>query len=813
MTYAKAKPELASKAIPILISDLEDPSPLIRALALRTMSAIPVRDFFEAALDRISDALQDHDPYVRKTAAYSVAKLWNHDPKAVEERGFIKELNALLGNSNPTVVAAALAALSDITEKTPELQLTIDRTHAFNLAQVLPDCNEWSQVYILGALMNYVPQTSSDAVIMIERVIPRLQHANSSVVLGTIRLIVYLSNYVADLAQSVPNLDKKIGPAFVILLQKPAEIQYLALRNCILLLQSRPQLLSLDVKVFLCKYNDPIYVKATKLEIIFLLANEKNIRTVLRELRECATEIDVQVVRKSVRAIGKLAIKIEGAAEACLEALMDLVSTNISYIVQEATVVIKNIFRRYPNRYEQVISVLCEHLDSLDEPEAKAAMIWIIGNYADRIENADELLENFLSTFKEDTVEVQLALLTAIVKLFIARPAKAQTLVPKVLGWATEESDNPDVRDRGYMYWRLLSTDPKATKSIVSGEMPLIATDSDRMDDERLEELELCIGSLATIYLKPVKQVFRLAKVRTLPDSPALAPRVRRPELISQQSTPSMLTRASTLNSATMSTSNSPGKPGLNRAHTLSYAMGNMSLNRAQSAGNLTQAPSLPTITPAAAPALAQVQTGAVQQQAPLVPAFGMQPQATAGSTVTQTPFGPVQRQQSMPIIQEPVAGHLDTNTPSYSFTSNQQLNALNSSGFAAAMQQQPLMQTQQQQPALPLINTAATGGVSSIYGSGNSQANGSTHFLNMSTPISASATFSYSQSDSLIDPLAQPQQVPAHFQPQFQAQQQQQLQQQQGFQMQPQGPFQQNPGGAIFGQHHENQSAHDLLW
>ena len=41
-----------------------------------------------------------------------------------------------------------------------------------------------------------------------------------------------------------------------------------------------------DVKVFFCKYNDPIYVKVTKLELIFMLATEKNIKEVLTELAE-----------------------------------------------------------------------------------------------------------------------------------------------------------------------------------------------------------------------------------------------------------------------------------------------------------------------------------------------------------------------------------------------------------------------------------------------------------------------------------------------------------------------------------------------
>lgn len=44
--------------------------------------------------------------------------------------------------------------------------------------------------------------------------------------------------------------------------------------------------------------------------------------------------------------------------------------------------------------------------------------------------------------------QVQLALLTATVKLFIRRPTAASALLPKVLKMATEEADNPDLRDR-----------------------------------------------------------------------------------------------------------------------------------------------------------------------------------------------------------------------------------------------------------------------------------------------------------------------------------------------------------------------------
>jgi len=56
-----------------------------------------------------------------------------------------------------------------------------------------------------------------------------------------------------------------------------------------------------------------------------------------------------------------------------------------------------------------VIAALCESLETLDEPEAKASMIWIIGEYADRIENADELLDSFfLDSFSDETPQVRL---------------------------------------------------------------------------------------------------------------------------------------------------------------------------------------------------------------------------------------------------------------------------------------------------------------------------------------------------------------------------------------------------------------------
>ena len=54
-----------------------------------------------------------------------------------------------------------------------------------------------------------------------------------------------------------------------------------------------------------------------------------------------------------------------------------------------------DIYNYLKRKYEMILKDLCDNLKSLDDPDAKASMIWIIGEYVDTIENADELLNSF----------------------------------------------------------------------------------------------------------------------------------------------------------------------------------------------------------------------------------------------------------------------------------------------------------------------------------------------------------------------------------------------------------------------------------
>uniref|UniRef100_A0AAR2KN12 AP complex subunit beta n=1 Tax=Pygocentrus nattereri TaxID=42514 RepID=A0AAR2KN12_PYGNA len=504
MNYAKSQPDMAIMAVNSFVKDCEDPNPLIRALAVRTMGCIRVDKITEYLCEPLRKCLKDEDPYVRKTAAVCVAKLHDINAQMVEDQGFLDSLRDLIADSNPMVVANAVAALSEISESHPNSNLLdLNPQNINKLLTALNECTEWGQIFILDCLSNYNPKDEREAQSICERVTPRLSHANSAVVLSAVKVLMKFLELLPKDSDYYNTLLKKLSPPLVTLLSGEPEVQYVALRNINLIVQKRPEILKQEIKVFFVKYNDPIYVKLEKLDIMIRLASQANIAQVLAELKEYATEVDVDFVRKAVRAIGRCAIKVEQSAERCVSTLLDLIQTKVNYVVQEAIVVIRDIFRKYPNKYESIIATLCENLDSLDEPDARAAMIWIVGEYAERIDNADELLESFLEGFHDESTQVQLTLLTAIVKLFLKKPSETQELVQQVLSLATQDSDNPDLRDRGYIYWRLLSTDPVTAKEVVLSEKPLISEETDLIEPTLLDELICHIGSLASVYHKP----------------------------------------------------------------------------------------------------------------------------------------------------------------------------------------------------------------------------------------------------------------------------------------------------------------------
>ena len=304
---------------------------------------------------------------------------------------------------------------------------------------------------------------------------------------------------------------KKLAAPLISLLACEAEIQYVALRNISFILQKQPQIFENNIKVFYCKFNDPVYVKLEKVEILIKVADKGNSEQILLELKEYSQDVDMELVGASVKAIGQIVLKVESSVRQAAVVVHDIVKNGQQLALQEAVVVAKDIFRKFPNKYEGLVKDLVKKIDEYYETDAKSAIIWIVGEYAEKIENSVEIIQNFESQFLEDPDSVKLQLLTAAVKLYLKKPDKSEALIQGLFKKATEEVENPDLRDRAYIYWRMLATSPEKTAEVVLCRRPNIQVDSyDTYEPDFVEELLAQISTICSIYHKSPEEMVKL---------------------------------------------------------------------------------------------------------------------------------------------------------------------------------------------------------------------------------------------------------------------------------------------------------------
>ncbi len=98
--------------------------------------------------------------------------------------------------------------------------------------------------------------------------------------------------------------------------------------------------------------------------------------------------------------------------------------------------------------------------------------------------------------------------MSSAVKVFIKYPDEFETLISDLLTVATENVSNPDVRDRAFIYWRMLSTDPAKTKNVVFGYRPQ-AKDNDKLVDKNfLNDMMRSLGYANSLFEKRPDELF-----------------------------------------------------------------------------------------------------------------------------------------------------------------------------------------------------------------------------------------------------------------------------------------------------------------
>ncbi|CAD6234241.1 GSCOCG00007677001-RA-CDS [Cotesia congregata] len=465
--YAEDQQDLALLSISTFQRALKDPNQLIRASALRVLSSIRVSMIVPIVMLAIKDSASDMSPYVRKTAAHAIPKLYSLDSEQKDE--LISVLEKLLSDKTTLVVGSAVMAFEEVC---PERIDLIHKNYR-KLCNLLVDVDEWGQVVIVNMLTRYArtqfinpnlddieedenrPFYDSDSDssnvkkikfsldgdhrLLLRNTKPLLQSRNASVVMA----VAQLYHHVA------PRSEVMIAAkALIRLLRNHREVQSIVL-NCIASISiARKGMFEPFLKSFFVRTSDPTHIKLLKLDILTNLATETSISVILREFQTYISSSDKEFVGASIQAIGRCASNIKEVTDTCLNGLVSLLSNRDEVVVAESVVVIKKLLQTQPNEHKEIIAHMAKLMDFITVPQARASILWLLGEYSDRVPKiAPDVLRKMAKSFINEKDIVKLQILNLAVKLCLNNPEQTKLFCQYVFQLAKYDQ-NYDIRDR-----------------------------------------------------------------------------------------------------------------------------------------------------------------------------------------------------------------------------------------------------------------------------------------------------------------------------------------------------------------------------
>eukprot|EP00854_Cymbomonas_tetramitiformis_P020405 gene20405-24439_t len=496
--HANSNPELALLCINTLQKDCCDVDPTIRGLALRSLSSLRVSNLLEYVTEPIQRGLQDKHPYVRRTAVLGLAKLNAMNPEMVSDLDIMGSVRAMVLNDPDAQVSAN--ALTVLTEVEGYEALAVE-SFVTPILKRLKSYNEWSLALNPGGERGHTFRTrekSSEIYDIMQNLEDRLQHANSAVVLATVRVFLLLTLPLPEVHQQVYERIK--APLLTLISSAINEIAYPVVAHLHLLVLRAPILFATDFKYFYCKYNDPSYIKKLKLEMLTAVADSNNMYDIVTELSEYVADVDVPIARSSVHAVGQIALEAPDS-DNIVERLLLFLELGQEHITAETLIMMKDLLRKCPQHKPAITQALSFVNHSVvQEPAAKAAMVWLIGELSTE---DPYVLEDLIETFAdEESPDVRLELLTACVKHFFLRPPETQKLLGAALAAGCRDS-HVAVHDRAIMYYRLLKHDVRKAQLIICPETVSVSTFTETHSSDEIEQLFQQFNSLSVLYRHP----------------------------------------------------------------------------------------------------------------------------------------------------------------------------------------------------------------------------------------------------------------------------------------------------------------------
>ncbi|KAL6474623.1 hypothetical protein MHYP_G00181840 [Metynnis hypsauchen] len=489
--YAEEQQDLALLSISTFQRGLKDPNQLIRASALRVLSSIRVTIIVPIMMLAIKEAASDMSPYVRKTAAHAIPKLYSLDPEQKDQ--LIEVIEKLLADKTTLVAGSVVMAFEEVC---PERIDLIHKNYR-KLCNLLIDVEEWGQVVIINMLTRYArtqflnPNINEslleeggekafygsddddddddddeekkaeaaalakrkpyvmdpDHRLLLRNTKPLLQSRNAAVVMAVAQLYFHLA----------PKAEVGvIAKALVRLMRSHSEVQFVVLQNVATMTIKRRGMFEPYLKSFYIRSTDPTQIKILKLEVLTNLANETNISTILREFQTYIKSMDKDFVAATIQAIGRCATNIGEVRDTCLNGLVQLLSNRDELVVAESVVVIKKLLQMQPEQHSDIIKHMAKLTDNIQVPMARASILWLIGEYCEHVPKiAPDVLRKMAKTFTNEEDIVKLQIINLAAKLYLTNSKQTKLLTQYVLNLAKYDQ-NYDIRDRARFIRQLI---------------------------------------------------------------------------------------------------------------------------------------------------------------------------------------------------------------------------------------------------------------------------------------------------------------------------------------------------------------------
>lgn len=440
--YAESEPDLALLSINTIQRSLTDQNPQVRAMALRVMSGIRVPVISQIVSLAIKRGCGDMSPHVRKAAALAIPKCFKLDPNTLPQ--LLDYLSILLGDKQYYVVGSAVTAFLEIC---PE-RIDLVHKHYRALVRKLVDMDEWGQLALIRLMTLYArkcfprrtirvrkieskgfyeddsPETDEvaageekqlldpDLELFLKACKPLLYSRNSAVVVAVVRSFLHLG--------TPEYLDSAIGP-LVALLRSPQDLHQIVLYNIVSVCLVHPVAFVPYTSHFFIRSSDAPDTWRLKIELLTLVFPHSDSQLkglILSELEHFTKASDNGLVRESVRAIGRCAQSDSRTSSRCLNLLLKQTSSADGNLVAEALTVIRHLIQQDPSSHIATVIKLARNLDTMTNPEARASIIWLVGEFAgtggeDNI--APDVLRILAQGFADEpeTVKLQVVLLAA----------------------------------------------------------------------------------------------------------------------------------------------------------------------------------------------------------------------------------------------------------------------------------------------------------------------------------------------------------------------------------------------------------------